>query len=109
MDAQTLGLPCNHLELERVSHTMQALSNPQRLKILCTLGDGEVVVQDIMRRIGVQQSVVSQQLGMMRQRGLVVARKQANYVYYRISDERILTIIQMMNKVFCQSATQHRA
>jgi len=91
----------NEAHIERAAHTLKAMSHPLRLKILCVLGDREASVQDIVACVGTSQSNISQHLSILRGEGVLATRKDANRVYYRISDGRMLTLIRMMRDVFC--------
>jgi DNA-binding transcriptional ArsR family regulator len=77
------------------------MSHPLRLKILCVLADQEVSVQDIVERVGTTQSNISQHLALMREKGVLRTRKDANRVYYRVGDQRTLEVVAMMRDVFC--------
>ena len=88
-------------DIERASHSLKAMSHPLRLKILCTLGDEEVSVQDIVEHVGTSQSNISQHLAILRDKGILASRKDANRVFYRVSDSRTLQLISMMRLVFC--------
>jgi ArsR family transcriptional regulator len=89
-------------DVERASRSLKAMSHPLRLKILCTLGDQEVSVQDIVEFVGTSQSNISQHLAILRDKGILASRKDANRVFYRVSDARTLKLIGMMRDVFCQ-------
>lgn len=89
-------------DVERASRALKAMSHPLRLKILCTLGDQEVSVQDIVGFVGTSQSNISQHLAILRDKGILTSRKDANRVFYRVSDARTLKLIGMMREVFCQ-------
>jgi ArsR family transcriptional regulator len=89
-------------DIERASRSLKAMSHPLRLKILCTLGDQEVSVQDIVEQVGTSQSNISQHLAILRDKGILASRKDANRVFYRVSDSRTLQLIGMMKNVFCQ-------
>ncbi|WP_295456034.1 metalloregulator ArsR/SmtB family transcription factor [uncultured Thiodictyon sp.] len=89
-------------DIERASRSLKAMSHPLRLKILCTLGEEEVSVQDIVDHVGTSQSNISQHLAILRDKGILASRKDANRVYYRVSDARTLRLIGMMREVFCQ-------
>jgi len=89
-------------DVERASRSLKAMSHPLRLKILCTLGDREVSVQDIVEFVGTSQSNISQHLAILRDKGILTSRKDANRVFYRVSDARTLKLIGMMRDVFCQ-------
>ena len=88
-------------DIDRASRSLKAMSHPLRLKILCTLGDQEVSVQDIVERVGTSQSNISQHLAILRDKGILASRKDANRVYYRVGDSRTLRLISMMREVFC--------
>jgi len=88
-------------DIERASRSLKAISHPLRLKILCTLGDQEVSVQEIVDFVGTSQSNISQHLAILRDKGILASRKDANRVYYRVSDARTLQLIGMMREVFC--------
>ena len=86
-------------DIDRASRSLKAMSH--RLKILCTLGDREVSVQDIVESVGTSQSNISQHLAILRDKGILASRKDANRVYYRVGDSRTLRLISMMQEVFC--------
>ncbi len=87
--------------IEQASRAMKAMSHPLRLKILCVLGDKEVSVQDIVDSVGTSQSNISQHLAILRDKGVLRTRKDANRVFYRVGDTRTLKLISMMRDVFC--------
>lgn len=87
--------------IEQASRAMKAMAHPLRLKILCVLGDREVSVQEIVETVGTSQSNISQHLAILRDKGVLRARKDANRVYYRVGDPRTLKLIGMMRDVFC--------
>ncbi len=87
--------------IQEASEAMKAMAHPLRLKILCLVGQNELMVQEIVEAVGTSQSNISQHLAVMRDRGLLASRKEANKVYYRIEDPRILKMIGMMREVFC--------
>jgi ArsR family transcriptional regulator len=91
-------------DIVRASRSLKAMSHPLRLKILCTLGDQEVSVQDIVDSVGTSQSNISQHLAILRDKGILASRKDANRVYYRVEDSRTLRLISMMQEVFCSQA-----
>ena len=87
--------------VEQAARALKAMSHPLRLKILCVLGDQEVSVQDIVDRVGTSQSNISQHLAILRDKDVLRTRKDANRVYYRVSDPRTLKLIALMRDVFC--------
>ncbi|MFO1423096.1 MAG: metalloregulator ArsR/SmtB family transcription factor [Candidatus Competibacteraceae bacterium] len=105
-DSANSGVPPDFLitrdeDIERASRSLKAMSHPLRLKILCTLGDREASVQDIVEQVGTSQSNISQHLAILRDKDILTCRKDANRVYYRVGDARTLRLIGMMREVFC--------
>jgi len=87
--------------IEQAAHALKAISHPLRLKILCVIGADEVCVQEIVDTVGTSQSNISQHLAILRQKGVLCTRKDANRVFYRVGDQRTLQLIGMMREVFC--------
>jgi ArsR family transcriptional regulator len=87
--------------VEQAARALKAMAHPLRLRILCVIGRAEMSVQDIVEAVGTSQSNVSQHLGILRDKQVLLARKEANRVYYRVGDERTLQLIGMMREVFC--------
>ena len=88
-------------QIETAARALKAISHPLRLKIMCVIGDGEVCVQDIVDAVGTSQSNISQHLAILRDKGVLLTRKDANRVYYRVGDRRTLQLIVLMREVFC--------
>lgn len=86
------------------ANALKAMAHPLRWKILCSLGERELSVGEIVERTGTSQSNISQHLAILRDKGILASRKDANRVYYRVSDGRTLRLIGMMREVFCQHA-----
>ena len=65
------------------------------------LGEQEISVQDIVEQVGTSQSNISQHLAILRDKGVLRTRKDANRVFYRVGDTRTLKLLGMMRDVFC--------
>ena len=87
--------------IETAARALKAISHPLRLKILCVVGAEEVCVQDIVEAVGTSQSNISQHLAILRDKGVLQTRKDANRVFYRVADKRTLQLIELMREVFC--------
>ena len=90
-------------DIRQAALAVKAIAHPLRLKILCVLGDQEISVQDIVDQVGTSQSNISQHLSILRDKGVLATRKDANRVFYRIGDLRTLKLVGMMRDVFCTS------
>ena len=60
----------------------KALSDPTRLKIVLTISNGEICVNDIAAKIGMTKSAVSHQLAYLKNLRLIKSRKDGKEVYY---------------------------
>lgn len=90
-------------DILQASLAIKAIAHPLRLKILCVLGGSEVSVQDIVDNVGTSQSNISQHLAILRDKGVLCTRKDANRVFYRVNDPRTLKLVEIMRDVFCTS------
>ena len=90
-------------DILQAAQAVKAIAHPLRLKILCILGDQEISVQDIVEQVGTSQSNISQHLSILRDKGVLTTRKDANRVFYRIGDLRTLKLVGMLRDVFCSS------
>lgn len=75
------------------------LSNPIRLEILSLLRNEEKTVSELVAATGLRQANLSQHLSLMRQRGVVAARKDGANVYYRIASAKIMRACELIREV----------
>lgn len=87
--------------IREASEAMQAMAHPLRLKILCLVGNQELSVLEIVDAVGTSQSNISQHLAILRDHGILRARKDANKVFYRIEDPRVIRMISLTREIFC--------
>ncbi len=73
---------------QRVERMFRALSDRTRLRILHMLSGGELCVCHIVDILGVPQPTASRHLAYLRKAGLVVGRKQQQWIYYRVAPAR---------------------
>lgn len=88
-------------QIEAVSKLLKSMSHPIRLKILCLLQEKELTVGDIREQVKTTNANVSQHLNILRNQGIIDYRKDANFIYNKINDPRILELIQKMRALFC--------
>jgi ArsR family transcriptional regulator len=101
LDAPSFSLIDKQEHIEMAARALKAIAHPLRLKILCVVGDQEACVQDIVEAVGTSQSNISQHLAILREKGVLLTRKDANRVFYRVGDQRTLQLVGMMREVFC--------
>ncbi len=83
----------------------KALSHPLRIRILDELRKGEVGVNDLCSRLGVEQSNLSQQLAILRNRNILATRKDGQSVYYSVRDPQLFVLLDAAKKIFNNSLT----
>lgn len=88
-------------QCEDASNLLKSMAHPQRLQILCHLSQTEMTVGELEKLCGASQSAVSQFLGRMKLEGLVSSARDGQFVRYRIKDEKVLKLIQVLHKLFC--------
>ncbi|AVP95888.1 transcriptional regulator [Ahniella affigens] len=86
---------------EQAADLLRAMSNPQRLRVLCLLAEGERSVGQINADIDLSQSALSQHLAKLRDEGLVDTRKEAQTVYYSLVPGPVLAIIKTLHGIYC--------
>ena len=67
--------------------------------IISVLRDGEKGVSELVNILNVQQAVISRHLSILREHGLVTARRNGTNVYYSLGDSRISDACALMDEV----------
>jgi ArsR family transcriptional regulator len=78
----------------------KALGHPVRIRMLELLRDGEQTVSELQAQLAIDASSVSQQLAVLRNRRLIVGRKQGTSVYYRAVDEQVFELLDIARMMF---------
>lgn len=82
-------------DYEAMATLFKTMGDPNRLRILWALNQGEMCVCDLAALLEGSESAVSHQLRLLRQMALVSNRRQGQVLYYRLNDEHIHVLIQM--------------
>jgi ArsR family transcriptional regulator len=77
----------------------QTLANPKRLQIITLLKKGELSVGSMVKAMGIAKANLSQHLSSMRQKGIIVARREGTTVYYRLASPKITEACAAMREV----------
>ena len=93
---------------DAASQLMKALSNPNRLMILCTLNEGELSVGMLNERLPLSQSALSQHLAVLRAAELVYTRREAQTIYYGLSAGPAMEVIRVLHDHFCDEPGNNR-
>jgi DNA-binding transcriptional ArsR family regulator len=90
-----------HGRAEEISEILKLLGNPQRLLIACLLCEGEHAVSEIEEKLGIRQPTLSQQLGALREAGVIEGRREAKAVIYHLADEQTRHLLDALHRIFC--------
>lgn len=86
----------------QAARLLRALSNESRLLILCYLIEAdELSVGDLVERVGLSQSALSQHLAKLRDKGLVSTRRETQTIYYRVCDPKAGQVLALLHDLFC--------
>ncbi|NKB52660.1 MAG: metalloregulator ArsR/SmtB family transcription factor [Rhizobiaceae bacterium] len=77
------------------------MSNPSRLMIMCHLVEREHSVTELEQIIDISQSALSQHLAILRRQRLVSSRRDKRLIYYSISSNRAVAVIETLYEHFC--------
>ncbi len=85
-------------DLEKMSETLKAVAHPVRLQIVNILMNGERSVGDLVRTLGTKQSLTSQQLSILKSRGVLKSRRNGNVVFYSLENKGVKNIMASILK-----------
>jgi ArsR family transcriptional regulator len=92
-------------QVEDLALLLKSIAHPLRLKILCLLQDQELSVSEIRDSVKTSGANITQHLNILRNQGVITFRKDSNFIYNRISDERIIELMKTMQQLFCSTTT----
>jgi len=87
----------NKEDINNLGKVLRILGEPNRLRILTSLGLECRPVTDIVNKTGLSQTNVSFHLRVLRDAGLVRAERCGSFVYYCLPDRRLRKIIDQFN------------
>ncbi|WP_460109764.1 ArsR/SmtB family transcription factor [Pseudomonas sp. S3_H04] len=80
---------------------LKAMANEDRLLILCQLTQGERNVGELEKMTGVRQPTLSQQLGILRDEGLVATRREGKYIFYGLASPEVIQVMKTLSGLYC--------
>ena len=83
------------------SKLLKALSNPDRLLLLCQMTQGEFSVRELELMTGIAQPTLSQQLTVLRDEYLVSTRRDGKQIFYTIVSKEALAVLQVLYQLYC--------
>jgi ArsR family transcriptional regulator len=103
-DQHTMLFEGKESNIEKAAIALKAMGHPLRLKILCVLGNQELPVMDIVEQVGTTQSNVSQHIDILREKGIILSRREGSKILCRIRDEELLNLMTAMQRTFCSTS-----
>ena len=87
----------------------KVFSHPKRLELINILREKEMSAGEIGERLRITPANLSQHLTMMKERRILVSRKEGNAVYYRITNPRLLEVFDMLREILFEQIRQDAA
>ena len=88
--------------VEDLARLLKSIAHPTRLKILCLLQDKELSVGALREEMQTTNANITQHLNILRNQGVIGSRRDANFIYNRIIDNRVTALIKTMQQLFCE-------
>jgi DNA-binding transcriptional ArsR family regulator len=82
----------------------RGMADPSRLTILLALRTEEKTVGMLSEKTGLSQSNVSNHLACLKDCGLVLNRQEWRYMYYRIADPKVVSLLNMADEIVREKA-----
>jgi DNA-binding transcriptional ArsR family regulator len=87
----------------------KALAHPARIRILECLREGEKSAGEVLEALGMEQSNGSQHLAVLRNKGIVVARREGANVLYSVRDPLLYQILDLLRHYFYEHLNEMRS
>jgi ArsR family transcriptional regulator len=86
---------------ESAANLLRALAHPGRLILLCQLVGGEKNVGELEALTDLHQPTLSQQIGILRNEGLILPRRDGRHMYYSVADPVVLKLLNVLYDSYC--------
>ena len=86
-------IPIDAERLKKAAEVLKTVAHPVRLQIIDLLESGESSVSELCRSLGVPQPYASQQLNLMKDKGVLSSRRSGTQVFYAVADPRVVKVI----------------
>lgn len=90
-------------EINDTAALLKAMAHPIRLEILCRLQGGELSVGELQATVQTTNGNISQHLAILRNQGIIACRREANFIYNRISDPQVAALMASLQALFCRN------
>ncbi len=86
-------------EIEEKARVLKVLGDPNRLRIIELLREGELCQCDILPVIGQSQPTVSRHLRLMEQAGILCSRRDGTRVHYKVASEDVFALVDLVESI----------
>ncbi|MEX3634618.1 metalloregulator ArsR/SmtB family transcription factor [Paraburkholderia sp. BR14320] len=97
----TIDLAAMQAAASNACALLKVLANPDRLLLMCQLSQGELSVGELEEQLGIRQPTLSQQLGVLRENGLVATRRDGKSIFYSVASPQALAVMAVLYEQFC--------
>ena len=104
-NASVLDLEWMRHQAGQVVSLLKVIGNPDRLLLLCQMLQGEYSVGELEEMLDIHQPTLSQQLGVLRNEGLVATRRDGKYIYYSVAHPHVQVILETLHRLYCTTPT----
>jgi DNA-binding transcriptional ArsR family regulator len=80
---------------------LKLLANEERLLLLCQLSQREMCVGELEEELDIRQPTLSQQLGVLRNEGVIVPRREGKKIFYSVASPELLEILALLYRLYC--------
>lgn len=87
-------------DIQQVTTMLKSLANEKRLTALRAMCEGEKSVGELEDIVGISQSALSQHLAKLREDNLVSTRRDAQTIYYSVSNRNVVNMIEFLNQIY---------
>ncbi|MBV8045826.1 MAG: helix-turn-helix transcriptional regulator [Paludibacterium sp.] len=84
----------------KATSLLKSLANEDRLLLLCQLVSGEKAVSELERLTGIRQPTLSQQLGVLRNEGLVTTRRDGKWIFYSVASREAMSLLSTLQSLY---------
>ena len=99
--SQTVNFDALHASANNACSLLKSMANADRLMLLCQLSQGEKSVGELESILDIRQPTLSQQLTVLREAELVATRREGKSIFYRISSQSALAVMQVLSQQIC--------
>ena len=92
----------NKAIFELQANICKAFSHPKRLELLCELKSGEKSFGELQDATELSKANLSQHLSLLRERGMIVARRDGQHMYFSVANPKITQACELMHSVLVE-------